>query len=411
MRQKNSGLAYSMIIPILINILIITVVLVNNYFNIQSGWADNGDYSRIMTWITSGPLNMDNWPKIGTQEWTQRYYSYWIPRWNLDYPHTSSMYSSALLVWIPGIVINRLFYSTNILYLPIMSLGARILILLILIIIMFWIGRRSHKPVIHYLTLAFPFALLLSTSDVTAFFNTFYQENGAIIFIPILVIIVIVGNVGKKNYLYYITYFIACICVTTSKTAFFYWPIITVPFVIPWDKLAKKPYVWIPVTLFLAVGPAFIGIIATRLPDSKPVYQYNAIFSGTLLLSNNPQSQLDKLGIPEAIDCVGVDLYDAPGSTCINKYQNSLTFLTELKTILNEPQILLKELSIISQNFQNYSLKLGKYAYGNEKKGESTWLNFWSFTKQSYFPKGWLLFGSILVFAVFIMIGWRQNNL
>jgi len=114
--------------------------------------------------------------------------------------------------------------------------------------------------------------------------------------------------------------------------------------------------------------------------------------------------------MPDAISCVGVDVYSTMGKECLARFENKITFGAELKTILNEPHIIIREIRVILQNLQNYSIQLGKFEKGDDHARNVFWLNLWSVIKNAYFPRGWLLLISLLIFSVLSILGWRQND-
>jgi hypothetical protein len=396
----------------LVKIAILALFILGNLLNLQAGWADNGDYDRLSRWVSSGPSQIENWPYDNPETWKLRFVNYWIPEWKLDYPNGSNMFISAMLLWAPGILINRYLYSASTLSLPIMSIGPRLALLIFLLLVFKWIDAHSKHPPLHYLALAFPLALLFSTTDVVAFFNTFYQETGTIVFVPFLLAVVILGYFVPRNFKYYSLYLVAMTLVTTSKSASFYWPIITLPFVLPISQIMKKPALYLPVGLILLLVPFGLGLTLTRVPDvyNAPNREYNSLFTGALLLSNDPQARLQELGIPQAVTCVGVDFYTPAGTECAQKYKPSISYQAVLQSMVSEPAIVVRQLSLLADSVQNYSLDLGKYAYGDTIKRQETRLNLWSVVKSRYFPRGWGLAASMAVFMLAIFFTWRRKD-
>src|ERR1044072_5037943 len=93
--------------------------LIAMYLQRTIGMADNGDFTRSMGWISSGPVGIEpNWPAAGTDAWVKRFDNYWIPLWKLDW-HFERPTTSAFLLWLPGAVLNYLVYSRTVLYISI----------------------------------------------------------------------------------------------------------------------------------------------------------------------------------------------------------------------------------------------------------------------------------------------------
>jgi hypothetical protein len=390
---------------------ILSIFVIGNFLNMQAGWADNGDFTRIMSWFTSGPVQLENWPPRGTEAWNQRFFYYWIPYWKLDFPQDSSMFVSAVLLWFPGVVLNRFFFSAYTLYLPFISLAPRLAMFIFLWLALLWIDARSKHPTVFYLTLALPLVALFTTTDVVAFYNSFFQETGAIVFFAYLVVVIVLGQWGPRDWRYYLLAAISVLLMTSSKSASFYWPFLSLPFVVPFFK--KKPRIW----LYLASGAvvslliAYIGMTVTHYATPYPYREYNSLFGGTLLLSKAPAEQLARLGMPDAVSCIGVDVYSSAGNACLQKYQHQISYLAVVRTIVAEPAILVRQVDVLTHMMQNYSLELGKYVFGDPVVRQETRLNFWSVVKDRIFPKGWALVGAMPVFLVIMIFGKRLQGL
>jgi hypothetical protein len=390
---------------------ILTIFLLGNFLNLQAGWADNGDYDRIMHWYTSGPTQMENFPPEGSKQWDLRFTHYWIPDWKLDFPRTPKMFISTVLLWAPGVLVNRYLFSAYTLYLPVMSIGPRLMILLFLLLVFKWIDNRSKYAEIHYLALGLPLALLFSTTDVVAFFNTFYQETGSIVFVPFLLAVVVYGYCKPRDWRFYLAYFAAIMLVSLSKSASFYWPLLTLPFVISLKQMQEKPHLYIPLGLLLVFVPLTVGLKETNHTTDLPYRPYNSLFGGTLLLSDHPQKQLDEIGLSDASACLGVDAYTDEGLACLEKLNGRISYFSFLRTILSEPMIITRQIDVISRTMQNYSLQLGKYTYQDHIVRQNARLNLWSEIKQRFFPRGWALLLVTPIFGLAILSGWRRFGL
>lgn len=136
--------------------VILGVLIVGFAVQMNLGVADNGDFTRAMTVFTSGPVRITpNWPDPGTQGelWSKRFFQYYIPHWKLDFPENLSLTrrfkSSAYLLWFPGVLLNQALYNKSILNLEIMSIVAKIvLILLVLIVFRYMYAKLSAREAI-----------------------------------------------------------------------------------------------------------------------------------------------------------------------------------------------------------------------------------------------------------------------
>jgi hypothetical protein len=136
------------------------------YSQYNSGLADNGDFERSMGWISPGPIGIEpNLPAAGTEASSKRFLNYWIPSWKMEWNISASACpaTSAILLWIPGAVLNYFLYSPKILYLPLLSLFPKLLLLGILL--SYW-SRCACYIDVHLCRLFGLFQQLLSRNGV-----------------------------------------------------------------------------------------------------------------------------------------------------------------------------------------------------------------------------------------------------
>ena len=106
----------------ILKIIILAYFFIAIYFQLNVGYADNGDFDRIMRIFTSGPVGFDeNWPSPDSEEWKIRFFNYYLPYWKFDLPLELGKISSVIFLWLPGIVLNYYFYSSKIINLQLMS--------------------------------------------------------------------------------------------------------------------------------------------------------------------------------------------------------------------------------------------------------------------------------------------------
>lgn len=409
--MPNNYLQFKAYMVKILRLSILAVFVAGHLLNLEAGWADNGDFSRIAVWFSSGPLNYEMWPTPGTPAFDERFFKYYLPEWKLDFPLDSPMFISAVLLWLPGVLINRIFYSAHTLLLPILSLVPRLALLGFLLLVFYWIDRRARRPWLAYLALALPLALLFSTTDVAAFYNSFYQETGSLVFIPWLLAVLVWARHAPRKWPFYLLYLLSVTLVTTSKSACFYWAVLPLPFIISWAQVRSKPWVYLPLGLALIALPLLLSLKLTHVPTDGPVRPYNALFTGVLMLSDNPQARLAELGMPEAVDCVGQIYYWSGGADCLQRVAAQTTYFAVLQTMLREPQIMLKQIDLVGRTLQNYSLDLGKYRLGDQTRRQARRLNLWSELKQRYFPRGWALLALLVVAGGLLVAGYRQPGL
>jgi len=391
-----------------IGILALFVLL--NILNLPAGWADNGDYNRITQWFSSGPAFLpENFPPAGTHAWDRRFYSEWVPFWKLDFPLASGMFNSALLLWAPGILINKLLYSGSVLWAPLASLGVRLVLLALL-----WrlLNGLEHgpRPVLHMLTLALPLVLLFGTRDVAAFYNSFYQEAGTLVFLPLLLLVVGWGCTRPRDAWFYAAYAAAVLLLVTSKTAAFYWAPLALAFVLPLHKVLRQPRIYLPLAVGLVAVPLAAGLMLTHVPNIGPNRAYNALFGGVLQLSEAPQQRLTELGLAQSERCLALDWYNG-GADCSRPDWDKISYSAVVRVLLAEPQIVLKQAQFMADRSQNLSLSFGQYAFGDDYPRRADRLNLWSRLKANIFPRGGWLAVSLLLLGAGIAATWKQPGL
>ena len=393
-------------------VFILVIFILFNFLNLDAGWGDNGDFYRIMKQYSSNPVNMNNWPAGGTPEFRDRFFSYWLPYYDLNFPERPDMFISAQVLWLPGILINQALFSISVLWMPLLSLGARCTLFVFLWVLLNWIEHKTRAPELFFLTLGVPLSLLFSTTSVVAYFNTFYQETGAIVFLPILLAVVAQGQFIRRNAWFYSVYFLAILLATTSKSSLFYLPLLTIPAVISWQQLRKKPAVFIPLALALIAIPTYAGIVLPQVPLPGPQREYNGLINGVLALSDSPEERLAELGTPEAAECLEHDLYNPAGMTCFDKYNASglWSYGNVVKVILAEPQIIGRQLNIITSRIQEMHFDAGLYVKNDPVPRRVIRLDLWANLQAKVFPRGMaLIFFTILSAAILLWA--RQKNL
>lgn len=98
----------------IVQALLLLALALAFYAQTDTGYADNGDYARAMTRFVTGPVGIaQNWPDPVKEPamWSQRFFRYWIPYWNLnpqgiDLSSTgASANSSAMVLWLLGVLL------------------------------------------------------------------------------------------------------------------------------------------------------------------------------------------------------------------------------------------------------------------------------------------------------------------
>ena len=165
-------LAYAVLAPMLIN----------------TGIADNGDFSRSMQWFIEKPAAFPtNWP-ADDATWDRRFTKFWIDEWTLkpdaDIAKMESR-SSAQLLNMAGIAANAIAgnhdYSLRIASIPVRI--AEFAAFAALAVLFF---NATGSGLLTFVTLFFVSAIQLDVS-YQAFFNSFYEERASLLYLTILV--------------------------------------------------------------------------------------------------------------------------------------------------------------------------------------------------------------------------------
>lgn len=387
------------------------------------GLADNGDFTRSMKWITSGPIGIEpNWPNYGTEEWSQRFFKYWIPFWKLEWQWSevgTRPISSALFLWIPGALLNFLFFSRKILYLPILTIPARMILLSIFLLLFKWSNAYPRYSKILLFSFVTPIAFLPLTTDYLSYLNSFYLESASLIFVLLFFASTLILQQRSSN-IYFIWTLVSLFLLATVKPAYFYWPMVSVPFILyRWfHEKRYKTYVVAFINLLFIVLFTATSVFITKA-GSVPVNSYHSLFYGVLTFSNNPIRHLQELGINGGEQCVNIGAYASGGDICFNKYQNQMTFKNTVIVIYKEPFVIIKSLKYVFDNMQQISLSyLGKYSFDDPRSNmpspassisASNVLNFWSNLKLRFLPKGYTLGLVLLGFMIWFTLNLKTH--
>lgn len=384
----------------------ILLLILGFYLQHNVGLADNGDFDRIMTWFTSGPVGIEpNWPAPDTQDWHRRFFNYWLPYWKLDFPGRADMKSSALLLWLPGVWANYHLVSPHTLYLSNLSLFPKFLLVLYLLLMFYWIdgsGLGEPGKIVLYLTLGIPLLMVFVNTDYVAYFNSFYCETASFIFLFIFLASLIF--LKRKNTLPgYFSSITSLLLLSTAKASTFYWPFIAVPFIFSLRGFTRKPLPYIALLIFIIAILCFLSVLVTLPPDYIRLNNYyNSLFYGVLTFSQDPTARLVELGLPDSIKYVGHSAYTTAGKEALSLFENKMSPFNTLQVILREPAIVFRITKYLWDNMQVVSLEyLGKLPPDDPQLPglKPSLLSLWSQLKINYFPRGYALGLALLLYA------------
>ena len=395
------------------------------YLQQDVGLADNGDFTRSMQWITSGPVGIEpNWPDPGTEAWSKRFFNYWIPYWNLEW-NTRIPTTSAILLWFPGALLNYYLYSPAILYLPSLSLFPKLLLFGALLLLLKWTRLQARHRTFFVFGLGVPLTLLVTSTEYVAYLNSFYQESASFVFLFLFLasIVVLRQRPRRLNLLLSLA---LLLFLTTSKASNVYWPLMLIPLVyLVWTRhrnATQHTKLMVGAASTLVLMFALASLLVIRRGSTRS-YPYHSLFIGVLTFSETPSEHLRRLGIEDGMQCIGSSSFSSIGRECLARYQEQMTFRNTLKVIYREPPVLSRSLEYALDNMQDVSLDyLGKYPLGDPRtqvlplidggrSDEWPLLNLWVSLKQGLFPTGYTLAVILLVFAGWFMFSLTQTSL
>ncbi len=420
----------------LVQAVLLVYLALSQIASLRIGMADSGDFTRVMTWFTSGPANMQgNWPALGTPEYDQRFFKYYIPDWKLDFP-LNGIFSSVELLWLPGVLLNWLFFSQTVLSMMMIGLVPRLLSLVILWLAFRWINaiyppagltaNKGSDPVepaggswqtlVITLTLGVPLTLLLGSAAYMAYFNSFYQETGSFIFLFLFLAAVIwvkhspeltqaEKGTTMQNASPLLPRFLALAALfglLTSKVSNLYWVIPGVLLVVPWRNVFTRPKAYIGLFIGIAATLTLAMILMPSRPLNRQAQAYHSLFFGTLTFSDDPCARLQEIRVDQRIDCVGRDAYSDKGQVCFDQLKDQVSFASSALVIWHEPAILLRMEQYVAKFMQRLKTGLGKYASSDPRATDQpkTLMDLWELLKGHIFPSGYAFWATMVAFTV-----------
>lgn len=410
----------------IIKYLLLIWFMVAIYFQHNTGLADNGDFTRSMKWIVSDPIGVTtDWQAVGNEEWFKRFYRYWIPYWKIKVDLSNLPRTSAILVWAPGVLLNYLFYSSEVLYLSSLSLLPKLILFFVLLLLFRWINLGGEYRIVLLFGLGFPLTFLFTSTDYIAYFNSFYQESTSFVFLFLLLASVLFLIHRPTHFSLFIS-LIVTLLLATSKPAYIYWASLTVPLLIylRYSRQEMRYYrmVILVYAILLSAFFTLVSVLVTKA-GSETVNPYHSLFHGALTFSDKPLEHLDTIGMNRnALKCIGKNAFTRIGSFCHSKYEAQLSYKNTLMVLFKEPLVVYRMLRYVLNNMQNVPSYLGKYSFDDPRitisspskkvvdksslisMGGQKLLNLWVKLKIRIFPKGQLLFFVLICFMFWFIM-------
>lgn len=409
-----------------LKMLLIGFALAGSMAQLHVGLADNGDYTRLMVWMTSGPSGFtENWPPDGTVENQQRFFHHLPAFWKLDFPLTARWVGSILLLWLPGVLLNVLLYSAHTLYLPFISFAPRLVVLLFLWMLLRWIDREGGRAApLLYVTLGLPVVFISVDTQYIAYFSSLFQEPASLTgLLLILLAAAWYDNRDDSRTRPWLSA-AAVFFMTTAKLSNIHWALLGGLLLVPWIPLAggaRRRAIYI---LLIVVAPAGFSLLQASLYHTRTVNAYQSIYCGSLVFSERPQEHLDRLGMADGARYIGAHGFCDAGEEAMRRYRPKLTHRTVLDIILHEPSIAWDMLVFPADSMQRSELThLSKRVLYNEPHAARPWpawlpataaadspLNAWSRLKRTLFPTGVPLVVVLLLLALLPSFAWKHHR-
>jgi hypothetical protein len=405
-------------------------VVAGMYVSGDFGLADNGDFTRNNRWITSGPMGFAvNWPEKNTPDWDRRFFRYWLPDWQLHWKRTRPR-TSAIVFWLPGALLNCLFYSRQVLSLPVLSIPARAAVCAFVLLVLVW-ARSAPRPEQRFgltLIMGLPIALLLTTRDCAAYLNTFYQETASLLFALAFIASLVYLRRAPRSHVRWVICGLSLTLLCTAKASCFHWAALGTGFVL---ALRTGSKVKLRAVLTAGVWAAALAAASLKFtdPGNGSTTSYNSLFTGILPFSACPQRHLDRLGLSDALCCIGHSAFTPVGTAFLQRHPRDEHHQGALNVILHEPAVLARAVFYVATQMGDLSLDyLGHYAPTDPRstserlvpaaEGVRVWvpsrdsfLNVWSWAQFHAFPRGWLLLGSLFLLGTLAISGLRRAGL
>jgi hypothetical protein len=338
-------LIYAVVAPLLIN----------------TGIADNGDFSRSMQWFIEKPAAFEtNWPSDDAT-WDRRFTKFWIDEWTPKpetVPGGMESRSSAQLLNMAGIAANAAAGAVtgNTGYsLRIASIPVRIVELAAFAGLAILFYAATGSAALTFGTMLFVSAVLLDVS-YKAFFNSFYEERASLLYLTVLAPAAVLAFRAAGGWGWKILFAAVLALFATSKAQFAPTPAILLAVFLAHSWVSGIPgLTWrrAPAFAALFLVPQIAALAATSGYEFRNVNAYNATFIGALTFSEDPGRHLADFP-PDAARCIGVNAF-VPG-TCFTELGSLTSHGKVVSIYLNDPPAMASAVHFASDAMQDIAL-------------------------------------------------------
>jgi hypothetical protein len=347
--------------------LVILIYAVLAPMLINSGIADNGDFSRSMQWFIEKPAAFPtNWPSDDAT-WDRRFTKFWIDEWTPKpdaNPGGMESRSSAQILNMAGIAANAIaatITGSTDYSLRIASIPPRIVQVAAFagLAVIFYTATASAA--LTFGTMFFVSAVLLDVS-YQAFFNSFYEERASLLYLTVLVPATAMAFGPASGWGWKLLFSVALALFASSKAQFAPTPAILLAVFLVHAGISALPgasrsRLLVMTGLFLV--PQVIALAATSGYEFRNVNAYNATFLGALTFSEDPALHLEAFP-PDAARCIGVNAF-VPG-TCFTELGGLTSHGKVVSIYLNDLPAMEAAIRFASGSMQDIALD----AYGKK---------------------------------------------
>lgn len=317
--------------------------------HLLTGYADNGDFARSIGFIFEKPDGFSEmWPSKEGDEWKNRFFNSWTDKWIFlsGWPDFSKIYSiSTYKIYISAQALLVKFLNINDFYYSIIS--ASLISRIILWGAIFFIVQKIRENFSLSASWAamLIFSLLLLDSGWIAFLNSFYEDQVAIIFLPVLGCLI--WNFCEKRSLKSGLWVLLCATfIGSAKNAYFYLPLLVSFMIIPSIKCKKEKILLMAMALIfqsISFAPAYFG-------KYGKINAYHSMYYGFLntLTKDEIGSITSENGKTILIDCIGVHAFEKMGEKCVQL--SDLSYNDAFSFVINHPKVAIRALRLAFDN-------------------------------------------------------------
>jgi hypothetical protein len=395
------------VVPIILLYSILAPLLIN------TGIADNGDFTRSMQWFIEKPAAFaTNWPSDDAA-WKRRFANFWIDAWTMK-PSAEigvmESYSSAQLLNMAGIAANTVAGNADY-SLRTASIPARIVELAGFAALAVLFHAATRSAALTFVTLLFVSAILLDLS-YKAFFNSFYEERASLLYLTILVPATITSFKAGSGWGWKVLFAAALALFASSKAQFAPTPaiLLTVHLLhLGASTLFTRPAGPAPSsalggrrlvsTVVLFLIPQIIALVVTSGYGFGKVNAYNSVFLGALTFSEEPLRHLDDFP-PDAARCIGANVYHP--DTCFKEMSPHTTHGNAIKIYLADLPALTRAATFAAEAMHGIALDELSKRHLDDAVTPVIAPTFWTSTK-GLMPKGIGFYGMVLAVSALLL--------